>query len=224
MKRVQRSREALNTLLIEQLDFLKFSSDEFDNGRDAEANRLALSLRVLLHDTKRSHSVLGQLGMLDQQFYDISWPIDQTNLLTTHRLVSFFASKDGTKYRAHLDNLPESRKQHFFDWWTDFIFVDEKGRQLTRRDLVLTCADQDGGAHVDPEVEENYFDLEFKNSLGWKVMLGDEKVELGRPGRVAIRQIAHETLKTLIKNYQKMPVEMPGIWLGGASVTISDPK
>jgi len=41
-------------LLNEQLDFLQASCDRFDDGHRHEAKRIALSLRVLLHDTQDS--------------------------------------------------------------------------------------------------------------------------------------------------------------------------
>lgn len=73
MARIKRTKDQLEALLNEQIEHLKFSADEFDNGRDAEASRLALSLRVLLHDTKSSHSLLGQLNMLDRSVFPVTF-------------------------------------------------------------------------------------------------------------------------------------------------------
>lgn len=55
----------------------------------------------------------------------------------------------------------------FADWWTQPVFVDQSGRKLTRKDLVMTAANQDGGAHVDPALNASYAELAKKNSLGW---------------------------------------------------------
>jgi hypothetical protein len=58
-----RDRHTLNGLLDEQLAFLRTSAHAFDRGVLPEYKRIALVLRVLLHDTGRSHSLLGQFGV-----------------------------------------------------------------------------------------------------------------------------------------------------------------
>ncbi len=49
--------------LEEQVAFLRHSAALFDAGADAEAKRIAVVIRVLVHDTPRSHSLLAQLGL-----------------------------------------------------------------------------------------------------------------------------------------------------------------
>lgn len=208
--------------LKEQIDHLRFSADEFDKGRDAEASRLAIAMRILLHDSKNSKSLLGQLNILDRLFWDTSIPSEGDNLLTTHSLVGMSVTEERVDYCALLDDVPFSRQQKFNNWWITPVFIDNQGRQLTRRDLVLICADQDGGAHVDTSVDESYFDLEFENSMGWKAIVGGENVSLNRPGRVAIRQVAHETIKTLVPNYENRPSIEAGVTVAGASVVLSN--
>lgn len=51
--------------LDRQLGYLERSCDLFDQGYEPEAARIAVVLRVLLHDTTKSHSLLAQLGMKD---------------------------------------------------------------------------------------------------------------------------------------------------------------
>jgi hypothetical protein len=52
--------------LIEQLGFLASSAAEYDAGTESEAKRLATTIRVLVHDTSRSRSVLTHLGVRDR--------------------------------------------------------------------------------------------------------------------------------------------------------------
>ena len=47
----------------EQMQFFRSSSAAYDAGNTTEALRLAVSLRVLLHDTPQSTSILSQLGV-----------------------------------------------------------------------------------------------------------------------------------------------------------------
>lgn len=56
--------EELQAHLAEQLGFLERSADAFDNGYEDEAKRMATAIRVLVHDTNQSISLLKQLGRL----------------------------------------------------------------------------------------------------------------------------------------------------------------
>src|SRR4051812_47474021 len=59
--------------LVEQLriqvDFLERSSVAYDQGFEDEARRLATVVRILVHDTARSKSLLGQLGVKERLRY-----------------------------------------------------------------------------------------------------------------------------------------------------------
>jgi hypothetical protein len=70
--------------LRQQVGFLERSARLFDEGNEDEAIRLAQIIRVLLHDTSGSHSLLGQLGVKETiNYLDTSEPIDPANVLST---------------------------------------------------------------------------------------------------------------------------------------------
>jgi hypothetical protein len=72
---------------------------------------------------------------------------------------------------------------------------------MSRKDVTLTIANQDGGAHVDGALRADFAALRHENSLGW---LTDQGLPPSNdPGYAAIRQIAHEVLKTMIPQYSK---------------------
>lgn len=48
----KQTKEELAEYLREQMDFLRSSSEAFDQGKESEAKRLAVVLRVLLYNTK----------------------------------------------------------------------------------------------------------------------------------------------------------------------------
>src|SRR4051794_38541440 len=64
------TREDLERLLREQVTFLRRSAEAYDAGDEAEAKRLATHVRVLVHDTESSHSLLGLLGVKEQLGYE----------------------------------------------------------------------------------------------------------------------------------------------------------
>ena len=85
----------------------------------------------------------------------------------------------------------------FDKWWNTNIIKDNKGRFFNRRELILHVADTDGGAHVDPDLDEQYMDLSRNNSLGWVIGEGGNQRPFPPPTMACIRQIAHEVLETL---------------------------
>jgi hypothetical protein len=209
--------------LAEQLSLLEASADAFDQGAKAEAKRMAASLRILLHDTARSLSLLGQLGRKAICFFDSAFDFDPNSRVPYSGLITMVGFPPPPRYQAPLDELPSGFREKPFDqWWSAPIFVDQNRREITRKKLVLTIADQDGGAHVDPSLDATYADLVKRNSLG--ILGGDGETwgPVSGAERAAIRQITHEVLKTLKPGYRKALPPDVGMLLGGMTLTWSD--
>lgn len=208
--------------LTEQTAFLNASCDSFDNGFDAEAKRIATVVRVLVHDTQSSHSLLGLLGKKNIYFFDSAAPLDPNNKFTESPLLMIGMGKDS--YLAPLDSGPSfaHRWRPFEGWWGDPIFRDSQQRSLSRRELVLTAANQDGGAHVDPALNEVYADLAKNNSLGWTLSDAAEHKPVSGAVKTAIRQIGHEVLRTLYPKYRKerSADTNVGAYLWGSSLVV----
>lgn len=214
----QQTESELERHLADHIGFLRSSADAYDNGQDGEAKRLAVSLRVLCHDSKASHSLLGQLDRLSASFLSTALPHEQGNLSTHGGLVMVAADGAQSRYVAMLDDVPYKRWLRFEDWWNEVVFVDDRRESLSRKQLVLAVANQDGGAHVDPALDDTYARLARHNSLGWVVSTGTGTQPIPKAERAAIRQIAHEALKTLVPSYRKKPVEKAQMFFGGAMI------
>lgn len=210
VNKIPLSQKELDVHLKEQISFLEASSNSFDAGREEEAKRPAVSIRILVHDTPISHSLLGQMGE-KLKFLDTSSDLDSNNILAHGGLISILTEPNQIRYAAMLDNLPTDKVKmiDFDSWWNKPVFVDKQGRKLTRQDLILTAANQDGGAHVDPSLDETYANLSRKG-LDLIVNHGKGAKILDKPERAAIRQIAHEVLKTLKPGYNKKLKCQPG--------------
>jgi hypothetical protein len=192
--------------LDEQLEFLESSAEAFDAGKTGEAKRMALTIRVLLHQTRKSHSLIDQLGMKATPFWNTSHPETPGNLLPHMGLLAMRFDNAGGFYVAPLDTRDHARSVGFDDWWTEVVISDGDGQPMTRQNLVIFAANQDGGGHIDPGLDEAYDNLTRKNSLGW-IHTGEEGevTSMGDAGRAAIRQIAHEVLRTLRPTYRRLP-------------------
>ena len=200
--KVRQTEEELRSHLKEQIQFLLRSAQSYDEGFLSEAKRLAAVIRVLLHDTQSSTSLLTLLKKKGMLFYDTALDYDPRNFAPTMGLIMMRLGPDGAAYVPPLDDGPPKRylkgKIPFEKWWNKIVFVDTKGNKLTRKDLVLAVSNKDGGAHVDPELDKAYADLTRFKSLGWVfVSNGVEKDFSTRPELASIRQITHEVLKSL---------------------------
>lgn len=202
--KVPQTNEDLDQHFKEQLKFLSDAAERYDKGDYSEAKLLAVHLRVLLHDTVHSTSLLNQLGIKDRVLFFDSVSVPSNVLRTFSGLVYKGVGPDGGVYVPLLDELPPDQKFHRVDfdrWWTTVIFRDNKGGEFTRQRLVCVVANQDGGAHIDPEIDESYVDLKKRNSLGWIYGSDSECGPFKDATLASIRQIAHEVLKSLIPEY-----------------------
>lgn len=208
MKKYRQSKDELAGHLGEQINFIVESAVSFDKGFQGEAKRLAVAIRILVYDTARSSALLTQLRKMSILFYDSASIFDPGNLLPSNCLTMIrFSKQEGEEpvgdYVAPLDRLSGARNKNkkvgFNRWWNSTtMYKDRTGNIFTRKDLVLTVANKEGGAHIDPELDEAYANLSRFNSLGWRVFTqGKDKGFENSPVLPSIRQIAHEVMKTL---------------------------
>ena len=203
----KQTKEELKSYLKEQIEFLKRSNRAYDEGCTSEAKRLAVAIRVLLHDTQNSISLLTLLKKKDILFYDTSLDYDPNNFPSTMGpiMMKFTITKTGQKnaeYVPPLDDGPTTRyikgKITFEKWWNKIVFVDIKGKKLTRKDLVLAVANKDGGAHVDHELDKDYANITRFHSLGFVfIQDGNKRHFATHPELAGVCQISHEVLKSL---------------------------
>lgn len=212
--RISQTTDDLKEQLREQLDFLRRSCDAFDLGMTDEAKRLAVSLRILHHDAGRSRSLLGQLGLLDRVFLSTAHAPEPGNKLTHMGLLMMAIGDGGAEYAAPLDEGLEARHLLFDAWWNEVVFIDDRRAVLSRKALILAVSNQDGGAHVDPALDETYARLSRHNSLSWVEMPTNRA--LRNPERYSVRQIAHETLRSLDTTYSKVIERKTGVLAYGA--------
>lgn len=211
---MKQTPQELREHLQEQVYFLRSSGQAFDSGVQAEAKRLATAIRLLVYDTSRSRSLLDQLGKKDGlRYVDTSHgPQPAVGVRADFGLAVGQVGGFGPRYRAPLDERPRRTPQEFDAWWTDTVLTDKVGRGFGRRDLVLGLAHLDGGAHVDPELEEAYAALSRSNSLGWEFFDDAGSMILAEsPVLANVRQVAHELQRTIEEQLAAiLVVEQPG--------------
>jgi hypothetical protein len=173
-----------------------------------------------MQDSRASKSLLEQLGEKARMFYDTAVPDEPGNLMPYGGLIQTAMGSSGAMHLPYLDDsLPTAKPRGipFGEWWNRPIFRNDDGQLLTRSDLVRSVADQDGGAHVDPGLNEVYARLSREAGMGW-IYEGPAGAHLVRPPELAaVRQIAHEVIKTFDPLYIRHPKLPEGSILVGAT-------
>ena len=195
--KVPLSRAELVAALREQLDFLEASGVAYDAGKEGEAKRLAVVLRILLYETKNSHSLLGSLGVKDSLRYWAVMGSAAKNELVFMGLSMGFTPQ-GMRYVPTLRD-PKQRVA-LTDWWNALVLFNPKERvEFSRGSAILSLANKDGGAHVDRSLDAAYAALSRNNSFGWEVTLGSGGAGIveNNPALPLVRTAAHEVFGTL---------------------------
>lgn len=220
-KRIPQTRPELLQYRREHLDFIVDACRKHDAGDAHYMRQAAVSLRVLLHDTPRSHALLSQLGLLDRMtFLDSAGQLLDQNLATSSNLTFVRMAKDprgrmvGTYVPVLDDFQHRTRLVHpttfgtwtepaagrllpYSEWWNQSVARDGSRTDFSRKALVLGMSNWDGGAHVDPEVDVAHHALTRANSLGWSIGDASGETPLENPLPAMIRQIAHEFLRSV---------------------------
>lgn len=169
---------------------------------------IATSLRVILHDTSSSTSLLQHIGKKSIGFLstNFSSPNEPVHLGLVRRINVGVHDGVGGEARywplcdeTYFPSPQQSQTLGFEDWWNERVFQNQNDF-LSRRVLVLTVANKDGGAHVDGEVEVCY-DRFRKSWSGGTTLVGTlsgaSRGYDNIPTYPAIRQIAYELLRSI---------------------------
>ncbi len=175
---MSRTIEEIQQALHDQLSFLKTSCELYDKGKVAEAQRISSAVYIMLHDGhKRTSSILSQLrlkgSMSFVSFVPNSTPsIEEDFAIDAMPLVIFQMSQDGGRYRPRLNDGPPTgfKLLSFDEWWEEkVLYSSGLNTPLTRRELILTVRDQDGGGHFDGKIKNEAYVFIKGPEFGWKI-------------------------------------------------------
>lgn len=201
----------LSEKLQEHMKLITVLCECYDGGNDIIALSIATAIRVLVHDTDKSTSLLTHLNKKNGQFLSTNFPNpNETIHLGLVRRINVGVN-DGKGGEAKYWPLCDERYfpspiKHFrlvtFDaWWTDQHIFENSKSYLTRKDLVLAISNKDGGAHFDAEVDERYDNFR-KSWSGGSCLVGRRSgVKRGYdniPIYPAVRQMGYELLHSKI--------------------------
>jgi len=204
--------------LKKQLGFLRNSCRLYDEGEVDEAIRIAVPIRTIIHDTRNSTSLLTHLNAKGLKLWSSIRGAPESAVwyqgMGLHEYWRY-GNRAGGSYGPSFDEGPGMLLLPVSEWWNQIVYVfsrrpeeDPTGEievtRLSRRDIVLTATNKDGGAHVDEKLTPAYEMLAEDGavgSFGWK----EQIFPITKAHLVTLRQIGHEVLRSL--GGEQAPVE-----------------
>ena len=211
--RFEMARAKANILekLREQMGFLRTSVRAFYEGDFAESVRIATTIRVLVHETGSSKSLLVQAMPSGLELPIFDRAREKTE---NEHIVGFAVS---VRLGSTLAPAVDLGSSHYSlssigAWWnrTVFTFPSQFGTQMVyrRKQVVLILANKEGGAHVDENEDPDYRRLMTDSPLSFAV----SGVRLATPdlARFLNAQSGVEMLDCLKRNFfpdEEVPVK-----------------
>jgi hypothetical protein len=148
-----RTKGELEACMRKHLGFIQRSCEMYDAGWESEAERIAVSLRVLFHGTDVSRPLVGQLHLSGGKMISTLDPAHASpGLLGLAKL-----GRAGKPAMPHM--VPRLgcggslNRVDLRSWWEGECIYGLAEAPVTRKDLVLSLANRDG-AHTDPELAQ----------------------------------------------------------------------
>lgn len=202
----KRIRPELEQSLANHLGFLKRSTEWYDAGHQPEAERIAVTLRVLFHNTEVSSALTQQLDMGNMLMR--SSHLNQKGGTNWKPLIHFEVLEGPVR---ELQAAPLLAKANPFrvlalpKWWDEepVFWSMSPGYKGTRRELVLSLSNKDG-AHVDSRLSEfddalrTLYDLtvSVERHIEGREPQKSKDYRFGNALHASIRQIGYEVLET----------------------------
>lgn len=203
--RIKRTNEELFSSFKEQLNFINNAVILYDSGKIDAIKMASPSLRSLFYQQKYGRILIDIIQGVDKNKF-LSTSTDRINGSTVYYQgpvsedLFYYEGEQKASYfpNCYLFDFNE-RFLPFDEWWNEVILVhgDEK---FTRSNLIKFIANQDGGAHVDDKINEQYYNL-TKSLFSSTIKTIPEDIERRSENLhlALLRQISHETITSFNK-------------------------
>jgi hypothetical protein len=177
--------------------FLQQSCKSYDEGFKDEGIRIAVIIRLLMHETKNQRPLLRSLDAMHINLATTcNGPSGRAVIYSGFGQVSF--SDAGIKHSAKIQAEAIQKQIPLNEWWGQTIHLLGSVRQ-TRRSVVLAAAEKDGGAHVDSKLTVEYQSLLNLDGSGyWSILAPDgiTRTPITDAHLVFLRQMGFELLNS----------------------------
>lgn len=211
--------------LSQQLSLLIDACHNYDKGMFYQSKNMSAIIRILVKDvenanSKRKSQTVSLLKLLEvkdsMKFYNTGYEaIDPDVAVNLVGIVKVPSPPPLTNQFEHI-YIPllndsaciDCKTLSFSDWWDSKIIIyktSERSITFTRKKIVLTMAEQDGGAHIDKfeNVDKDYRDIS-QNIVNIFVYTSINKPEslIKYLQYALVRQISHELIVSILKTFK----------------------
>ncbi|WP_283786378.1 hypothetical protein QNI23_008115 [Bermanella sp. WJH001] len=182
---------------LKQIEFIENSASLFDLGKINESIRIAVSLRVLMHDTKNSTSLLSHMEKKQSmKILSTSWGGFKDEKSFGFSLTGIQMAGNSIEVTPNLHRYDKNKARNITisEWWEENVFSSPVVGLLSRRDFALIAANKDGGAHVDKLPDK--FKKIKDGDVGFIIPNVEVNIGFGQLWPCTLRQMAWELLNS----------------------------
>ena len=176
----------------------------FDSKRLVDPGSMALQLRLLFIDSSArtgGRSVMNLMGVTNAQKILSTVPQAISNrTISSMGFLGLRTGPDGSEWYAPLSDAPGARNLLTTQKWLDENIFKTGSITFSRCKLISDIANKEGGAHVDPVIDPDYYEIARANGTGWIFVGVDGKeIPLGNPFPAMLRQLCYEVFMTDVR-------------------------
>lgn len=199
-RKIRRSQSEYYDAFIEQLNFLRSAAELYDNGNRSAIKMATPQLRTLFYKQSYGDILIDLISEINKnQFLSTCKFSDKTVLYGGSVTNAFVDGKYVYLPACYEKGLEVGHYISFEHWWNGRILIASDA-SFTREELVKFIVNNDGGAHIDPKLNEKYYNL--KNDI-YSLQATNARGMPGIPFKelhlALLRQLVHEALMSFKK-------------------------
>ena len=204
----KKQREGIRRSAIESLEYyeqiiqrIQDLCANFDSKRFIDPGSMALQFRLLFIDSSAhmgGRSVMNLMGVSNAQKILSTMPQQiSESTISSMGFLGLRTSAAGSEWYAPLGEGPGARNLLTTDKWLNEAIFKTSSIIFTRFKLISVIANTEGGAHVDPIIDPEYYAIAKANGAGWSFSISeDQLIPLGNLFPAMLRQLCYEVLMT----------------------------
>ena len=173
----------------------------FDSKDLIDPGSMALQLRLLFIDSSSrtgGRSVMNLIGVTNAQRILSTVPQRiSERTISSMGFLGLRLSEGEANWYAPVGDIKGAQNLLTTEEWLGESIFKTGSITFTRLKLIKVIAYKEGGAHLDPNIDPEYYEIARANDAGWTFSLGDgQEIALGDPFPAMLRQLCYEVLMT----------------------------
>ena len=199
-RKIRCSKSEYYDSFIEQLNFLNSAAQLYDKGNRSAIKMATPPLRTLFYKQSYGDILINLIPEVNKKQFLSTCAFGNKPIIYSGSVFNAFVNGKCIYLPSCYETEPMAGHFISFEhWWNGRILI-ASNVSFTRRDLVRFVANKDGGAHIDPELDQTYYNLK-NNIYSWQLtrMGNFPNIPFEELHLALLRQLVHETLMSFKK-------------------------